>query len=315
MNQAIKNNKKKILGLLISGLILFLIVWYLIKNAEVLKSLVNLNIMDILLIALLQPVYVALGGVINKLLLDEMGNQISLKDNILLQFVNNLLNKIIAEGGAVYRGAYLKTIYALPISKFLISIGGAYIITLLVNSSIGLLFLFFIYLQMKITNVYVLLLFAGTLIATLLLIFISPKFSRKGWLVDRINRILEGWGSIKKKPKIIFSIVLVTLLIALLQALRVFVAYRGLGISIDLLNTVLYSSLTTLSNFINITPGGLGITEGLLIFSEKVIGLSMDQILLGSLLLRAINLISSVVFGLISYFMLHTNHVRKKSST
>jgi uncharacterized membrane protein YbhN (UPF0104 family) len=118
MNQIIKRYIRRIASIIVSFFILFLIIWYLVRNADVLSSLSNLRVDNIFIIALMQPLFVVLGGVINKLILDAVGYSVSLKDNILLQFVNNLLNKIFAEGGAVYRGGYLKTIYSLPSLNF-----------------------------------------------------------------------------------------------------------------------------------------------------------------------------------------------------
>jgi len=315
MNNTKHNKIIKYGSIFFSIVILILIIWFLKRNESVFLNLKNLQISDILLISLIQPITIAITALINFLIIEEMGYPIAYKDNLLLQFVNNLLNNLISEGGAVYRGAYLKTMYSFSISNFFASIGGAYIITLLVNSIIGLLFSSIIYLNTKVINVYLVLLFLFTMIATLFLIIFTPKFNRNGWLYDRLNQILQGWNKIKGKPKLILTIIGLTLSISLLQSVTIFIAYRGLNTNIGFVNTIYYSSLSSLANFVNITPGGLGITEGFLVFSYRVIDLPIAVILLGALLIRSINLIISIILGYISYLFLQIKlHKNLKSN-
>jgi len=78
-----------------------------------------------------------------------------------------------------------------------------------------------------------------------------------------------------------------------------------LNTDIQFMNSFFYSTISALSNIINLTPGGLGINEAILMFSSDVIGISSEIILLGSLLLRAISMVTTFTFGGISYIILN----------
>lgn len=286
-------------------IVVILMIWYLNDNREIFTNLQLLRTQDLLIIAMLQPINIIIGAIINKMIFDGIDQKISFTDALLLQFANNFLNRFISEGGAVYRGAYLKTQFAFPISKFLASLGGVYIISLITNAIIGILLTFVIYLIEKVYNPFIIGLFTIMLLVTGSLLLIKPKFESTNWLLNRINQVINGWNRIKKNKNLIQKISLLSALSLLNSSLTVFIAYRGLGADIRILNSFFYSTISAMANIINLTPGGLGINEGILMFSSDVIGVTSEIVLLGALMLRAIGMITTLSFGGISYLILN----------
>jgi len=278
---------------------------FLYKNKEIFSSLKNINLSDILMIALLQPITVGIVALTNKLVIDHIFKKISFSDSFLLQYANNFLNKIIAEGGSVYRGGYLKAQYSFPLSKYISSIGGVYIIGLMTNSIMGVLLLLTIYLTESIFNAYVLIVFLTIITGTLFLVIIEPRFNNGNWFFRKINQVLVGWNNIKSNKKLLFNIFSLSALGAFISAVSTFIAYRGLNTDIKFVNSILYSSISTIANFVNLTPGGLGVNEAVLVYSSEVIGISSDIVLLGALLLRVVTLATSFIFGGVSYLILN----------
>lgn len=309
-----QNQIKRIASTALTVILLILMGIFLYKNKEVFSSLRNLKYTDILMIALLQPITVGTVALTNKLVIEHIFQRISFSDAFLLQFVNNFLNKIIAEGGSVYRGGYLKSQYSFPLSKYISSIGGIYVIGLMTNSIMGILLLLIIYRIERLFNAYVLAVFLAITAGTFLLIIIKPRFNEKNWLFRKINQVLDGWNSIKSSKRLLFYIFILSTLGAFTSAVSTFIAYRGLNTDIKFVNSILYSSISTIANFVNLTPGGLGVNEAVLVFSSEVIGLSGETILLGALLLRAVTLITSFILGGISYSILNFRLVRTQKN-
>jgi len=287
-------------------ILLVLMGWYLYENKEIFSSLKNLDISDILMIAFLQAISVGIVALINKLVIDHIDQKISFSDSFLLQYANNFLNKIIAKGGSVYRGGYLKAQYAFPFSKFLASIGGVYIIGLMTNSVTGALLLITIYFTENVYNTFVLIIFLMVIAGILLLVMIEPKFNGNNWILRKVNQVLDGWNSIKSNRKLLFNIFILSVLGLLSSTTSVFIAYRGLDAEIKFINSLLYSSISPIANFVNVTPGGLGINEAVLVFSSEVIGISNDVLLLEALLPWVITLITSFALGGVSYLTLNS---------
>lgn len=313
MTEDKKKQLKKIVSAIITLVLLAWMGWLLYTNQEMFASLKHMKYSDILIIILLQPINVGLVALTNKLVIDHIGQNISFSDSFLLQYANNFLNKLVAEGGSVYRGGYLKTQYALPLSKYISSIAGVYIIGLLTNAVMGVFLLLIIYVTEKVFNIYVVVVFLVIMVGTLILIVIEPRLNESNWVFRKINQVLEGWNTIKSNKKLLFHVFILSALGAFTSAVSTFIAYRGLAEEIQFVNSLLYSSISTMANFVNLTPGGLGVNEAVLVFSSEVIGISSGAVLLGALVLRALTLITSFVLGGISYLILNHRLLRTQN--
>jgi uncharacterized membrane protein YbhN (UPF0104 family) len=300
-----KINLRKIISWTLTILVVALMGWYLWKNQDIFINLKRLQIQDVILIALLQPINIIIGAVINKLIIDQIDQHIPVIDAVMLQFTNNFLNRFISEGGAVYRGAYLKAQYAFPISKFLASLGGVYIISLMSNALLGLIFSIFMYLELEIFNIYLLIAFGAILLGCSFLIVINPSIKSEKWIFRKINQVVLGWNSIRSNRPLVMKIFFLTALALLNSSIIVYIVYHGLGWELKIFNSLFYSTISSIANVINLTPGGLGINEAILMFSAEVIGLPSDIILLGSLLLRAISMLTTLSLGGLSYLILN----------
>lgn len=300
-----KANLKRIISWILTILVLVLMGWYLWKNQDIFINLKCIRLQDVILIALLQPINIIIGAIINKLIIDQIDQKLPMMDAVMLQFTNNFLNRFISEGGAVYRGAYLKTQYAFPISKFLASLGGVYIISLMTNALLGIIFSIFMYLQFEIYNMYLLIAFAAILLGCIFLIVINPSIKSEKWIFRKINQVVLGWNNIKYNRPLVIKIFFLTALALLNSSIIVYIVYHGLGWDLKIFNSLFYSTISSIANVVNLTPGGLGINEAILMFSSDVIGLSSEIILLGSLMLRAISMVTTFTLGGISYIILN----------
>jgi len=300
-----KDKIKKLISWTLTLIALVFMGWYLYNNRDIFNNLRQISTLDILLIAVLQPINILIAGTINKWIIDSIDRSIPWSDSLMLQFANNFVNRFIAQGGAVYRSAYLKTQYNFPFSKFLASLGGVYIIGFIANAAMGLLLVVFFYLVNDLFNIYMLGLFLALLLGMLILLIIKPQFKSTRWVFKKVNQVINGWNQIKGDRMLVFKIFCLSALGLINASLIVFIAYRALDVEIQFMNSFFYSTISSLSNIFNLTPGGLGINEAILMFSSDVIGVSSEVILLGSLMLRAISMISTFSLGGISYIILN----------
>lgn len=303
----IEKNKKirRIISWTLTILAVVFFSWYLYNNRDIFDHLKRIRGVDILLIALLQPINIVISGIINKWIIDSIDQKIVLMDAIMLQFANNFVNRFISQGGTVYRSAYLKMQYNFPISKFLASIGGIYIIGIMANASMGLLLMVFFFLRNRIFSLVMFAVFAALLLGMAVLVVLKPEFKSDRWLWKKINQVIQGWNRIRENRVLFLKIFLLSAISLLNSSVIVYIGYRALDVDIRFMNSFFYSTISSLSNIINLTPGGLGINEAILMFSSDVIGVSSDIILLGSLLLRAISMISILSLGGLSYAILN----------
>lgn len=140
---------RKVISSLFTILVLILMGRYLYRNRLVFNSLKNLEIQYLLIIVLSQISTIAVNALLNKKIIGTLDREITYKDAFQLQYAQNFQNKIISEGGALFRGYYLKKIYSLPYTKYISTLAGSYILSFLSYSIVGALSLAYIYILPK----------------------------------------------------------------------------------------------------------------------------------------------------------------------
>jgi len=311
----IKKHKKAITNV-ITVIVLFLMVYYLYKNREIFTSLKELDIQYAIYIFIAQIFSVFLIALTNKKVIDLLKYNVNIKEAFLLQYSNSFLNKIVAEGGAVFRGVFLKEIYKLPYTKYVSTIAGLYVINFLTTSVVGLFTLGYIYRTYDRISYLVLMFFVGVIIAMLILIFFNFRINNKknNRIIKWIKSILDGWATIKKDKGKLTIFVILAVIRLLFAAIQLIFVYQGLGFRLGIIESLYMTSLATITTFINITPDSIGIREGIYMFTSEIIGLDSDIILLGALIIRAIGLINTTLIGGISYLLL-TPRLKGKEKT
>jgi len=305
---------KKIIINIITVLVFLLIAIYLYKNKSVFQYLKNLNFSFVFLVIFTQIVTVLCTALLNKQIINISQKKVSYKECVLLQYTNNFLNKIITKGGTIFRGYYLKEMYGFAYSRYVSTLAGLYIISFLSYSFFGIVSLVIIYLKLHVYNISILLFFTVLFVVTLFLISTKAKvkLNRKKRILNLIGNLLDGWEEIKKNPKELLILLGITLILLLISILQTIVIYKGLGSDLGFIESMYMSTISIITIFINITPGGIGVKEGIYMFSSRLIGMNPDIIVLGSLIGRVIALIPSVLFGGISYLIL-TRKVKSKN--
>jgi uncharacterized membrane protein YbhN (UPF0104 family) len=301
----IKKHKKAITNIM-TILVLVLMAYYLYKNRGVFVSLENLELQYIVYIFLLQIVSIFLIALTNKKVISLLDHEIPLKEAFLLQYANSFLNKVVSEGGALFRGIFLKEIYKLPYTKYISTIAGLYVVSFITNSLIGIISLTYIYLLHRRISYLVLFFFLIVIVCMLILLFIDPHFNNKKdrRVINWLNSILEGWNRIKRDKAKLVIFVFLSICSLVLVSFQAVLVYKGLGFQLGLFESLYMTSLGMITTFVNITPDSIGIKEAVYVFTSDVVGLNSDIILLGSLIIRAIGLINTFLIGGIAYLKL-----------
>jgi uncharacterized membrane protein YbhN (UPF0104 family) len=291
----------------LGALVIGLLGWYLYQNQDILSYLKNINWEQIVFIALLDIAIFLLNSLMNQSMINRLGTRITFLDSYLLQYANNFLNKILPTigGGAAFRAVYLKLKYQFSYSQFISTVAGIYVISFFSTSLIGLSCLFMIYARFHVFNWVIFLIFLGVCLFCLFIILFSPQIAESdNRIVKVLNSIFEGWRTIKREPKSIFLYALLSIMLLFLSALQTFFSYQALGIKTDLIPMIFLSTLSIILAFLNFTPDGIGVREGVYIFSADLVNIPNDILVLGSLVLRGISICTTFVIGGISYLIL-----------
>jgi len=298
---------KRIFTNLIGVLIIALLGWYLYKNRDVFNALRFITWQQVLIIVLIDALAIVTNSLINFTMIQRLDPCVSYLDCFLLQYTNNFLNKFLPTigGGAAFRAIYLKKKYKFPYSHFLSTLAGIYVIYFFVIPIIGLACLLLIYIQTGAYNWVLILGFLGLFLPSLIIITFSPNIPESPYkIVKLIRNTVDGWKLVKNNPNYILIYGILSVTLSFLTALINLVLYNALSGNTNLLSMIYLSTLNIAILFLNFTPGGIGIKEGIYIFSADLVQIPDDILVLGSLVLHGITIMTSLLFGGISYFML-----------
>lgn len=301
------NTIKKVLVYIVQIVIVGLLSWFLYQNRDLFALLQNVRWQHILGIVILDTLIYVANSYINYSMLTRLDPKVTFTDSLMLQYVNSLLNKILPTigGGAAFRAYYLKKKYQFPYTQFASTVTGLYVVSFSTTSIIGILCLIIIYLEYQVFNWLIFMAFVGILIFTLAVILFPVKVPASSHRLLRIlKNTVDSWNIIKREPKIVLGYMILTLIILLLSTAYTYLGYSALGVEPSLIPMVYLSTLGIIMAFLNFTPDGIGVKEGIYVFSQNLVRIPQDVLVLGSLYLRGISIVTTIVIGAISYWIL-----------
>jgi len=207
-----------------------------------------------------------------------------------------------ASGGAVARAVYLKKKHDLSYSEYASLWASIYWVIFFISSTIAIVLGVVLYSPE--TKYYLLIiifssvLLLGTIASGLIALFFDlSRIPLPGARLCNMASIFSrGIARFKKNRSILLLVCIFCLGFIFLSAVKLYWAFESLGISVSLSKVILIQTFMSISLVISITPGNLGIREGIVGVFSGILGISVEQAIFGALLDRVVSL--AVVFFL-----------------
>ena len=305
-NQA-RNKYRQYASYILGLVILFLLLAYLYRNQGVLSLIKNISFTSVLWIVFLDMTIFMITGFLDQSMLRRFDARIGFWDCYLLGYANNFLNKILPTigGGAAFRAVFLKKKYQLSYSHFVSTIAGLYVISFLPHSLAGMICLLMIFVRQKMFSWLIFLAYLGIFLFCLGTIIFSPNVpASQNRILRVLGSIFDGWQVLKNDPKLIVIYALFSTALLILSASQTYFSYQALGVKTDMVSMLFLSTLGIILAFLNFTPDGIGVKEGVYVFSSELVRIPDGVLVLGSLVLRAISICTTFVVGGICYLIL-----------
>lgn len=220
--------------------------------------------------------------------------------------------------GATIRATYMKRTHGISVAKF----SSSFIISNLLQFMISGLLTIATFLALDPSSRHDGLLYVvcGFVLAFIALIYLPigfikkfiDKLERRGrrtkMVAERIGVLLDSYSTVRSHPKLLTNTMLWMLVTTFSFGIDYFLLYSALGFHISIVGALFIASLSGWSILIAITPGSLGIREGLMILAAKIAGVSLSATLLVAILLRIIMFLTSGALS--AYYsprLLHTS--------
>jgi len=289
------------LKIFITFLIISFFIYYFVNNREVFNAVFLVPPRTIILLITLFSIHFFLNGLFILKILGNFKFTISSLESFYISVFSSFANYFLPmQGGAVIRSVYLKNTLDFPYTLFISSLYGNYIIIFLVNAVFGLFSLLFFHINQISIPFPLIIFFNSLLIFMLLLIFvrIEINFEKKQnyqiikKILNVIKKILKGWQIISKNSKLLLTLMIITVGNFFVMTIIYAFEFIALNIESSLAKLILYNCLSGVSLLISITPGSLGIREGIYYLTSDILGITNDQIMQLALLDRGITILT-----------------------
>jgi len=287
---------KKDLGLILSILLIVIFVWYFVTHIDDFGILLNINFVFVILLICAYIGGIVINGIFMKWSIALFGKNIKFIESIRVSLISTVGNFFAPAGsGLAFRAVYLKKRHSLAYSDYTSIVFCNYVFAFLVNAILGLVALYA--LRSHYSNSYIILgiFFVILLVASVTALFLrvnKKNITYKNKLItkamDALVKISNGWRLILMNKKLMLGLFGLVIANTVLLILSTYFIMSSIGIQLSVAGLVLFSALGSLSIFINITPGNLGIKEALYIIFSTVIGLTAAQILSAALIDRTV---------------------------
>lgn len=296
---------KRKLSILISILVVAVFAGYSYRHIQEFKPLLEINPAYLLALFGCNLGVLAANALFIQLTLLPYEKFIKFKESLFLSTLSSVGNFFAPAGGGFgLRAIYLKQRHDLSYSDFVSTLSGNYILVFLVNSFCALGAMFFLR-QHSAQTAYpiLIILFSGLFLTSLALtLFRVPAglFRPLGKLGKKIELVVDGWHKISANRFLVVRLLGLILLNLLISVLNFWLIIHALNLHVGVAALLFFSVLGSLSLFVNITPGNIGIKEAIYLFSSAVIGFSTSQILQIALVDRGVVFITLLLLWAIT---------------
>lgn len=279
---------KKYISPIVTVIVLILFGIYLYRNPQIINEILSTNWIYIVLIMGIYLLVFLFEGLFVKTSLSIFEKRIKVKESFFLATVSRIGNYLLPmRAGAIFRATYLKKKYEFPYSNFLSTFYGYYVIFFLTNSLISILILLSKYLIDGELFLPLILFFSLVVIGMLILIFvrlpINKIVKKTEGIIEKVflfmDKFIKGWDLIVRDRKDFFYLILIALGNIFLNIIIVYIEFISIDKVPKILDVILYTAISGVSLLVSITPGSLGIREGIFLITSQSLGLTETEIM------------------------------------
>jgi uncharacterized protein (TIRG00374 family) len=287
---------KKNLGLIISILLIAIFLWYFVTHINDFGILLKIDFVFVILLICTYIGGIVINGIFMKWSIALFGKNIKFIESIRVSLISTVGNFFAPAGsGLAFRAVYLKKRHSLAYSDYTSIVFCNYIFAFLVNAILGLVALYVLRSHYSNSFIILAIFFIILLIASITALFLRVNEKNKTYknklvarVMDALVKISNGWRLILTNKKLMLGLFGLMIANTALLILSTYFIMSAIGIQLSVASLVLFSALGSLSVFINITPGNLGVKEAIYIIFSTVIGLTTAQILSAALIDRVV---------------------------
>ena len=296
------------------ALVLALMVFFLTGEKELSSALLRVSMLSLAGLFLIQCVFNAITGLMLRELSRFFGVRLTMLEWYGLPAVTTMGNYLTpASGGLMVRAVYLKRRYGLTYPRFLALLSSGYLVNFLVISAVGVFIVLVRHSQDSRVLPLALVFLAVLAVILFLLHRPVPLPDGEGRVQRFLRDVTNGWPLMKSRTSLIGKLIVLSLVNILLGGGSLWLAFDALGQPVPGMDAILVSLLQAFSLLMSITPGNLGVQEGIVSLSSGLLGYGLGTGLLAALLVRAVTVLFILSQGPLFSYLLSKELVKSRN--
>ncbi len=287
-------NTWKIIQYVITCLIIAALILYIVKNRDRISIIFSFDWTMVASLAALAFLAILARGVLNRVYYGTLCTGLTLVESIGLGALNTVGNLLPLSGGLMAKGTYIRRKHDLPMTVYLSSTAALFVIMLSVHGLLGLCTMFLInaFMNQGDYPLWLAAVFLAMLMSFFTLFIDRKHVSRSGRLLKLFMKLEQGWKVLRRNKHLLLEVIPLQVLTVIIIAIRLSILFKFFSYNISILHCIIFVSASLLTRIINITPGGIGVREGIIAglstitgvdFGIGILVVAMDRIILISM--------------------------------
>ncbi len=277
---------------------------YLFRNPNQLDVLTEISIYTILFLIFIKFLTLLVNSFFNREILKGFGLNISYLEAVYLGSITFLGNLFLPlRSGANFRLIYLNKKYKFKSPELASMYLYFFVVTIFLNSLVGLICLFFLDLPGDIVFIISIIIFLAMFIFSTFLLLKEFTVSTGGdkiRIISWLRNLKINWNVITRNRILQYKLIFLTTINYLLFAVEAYVIIDLLFSKNNLFTIFYYNSISVLSSLASFTPASLGLKDLLVFFSSNILTLSVANVITLMIVERAIAVLFSLIPGFLT---------------
>lgn len=298
--------KKNSLRLALAIIVIGLFCWYIVDNWS---RIVAISIEHPWLLVLTIPVVILSilsSGAINEIAIEPHGVKVTRKELFGLASINRFTNQFAPSYvAASVRAVYFKKQHNVSYAKFSSSFAVSNVLQLVISGVLAIVaYALVSFSDFQFQGIAAIAITLAILLVAMflpmgpfsrLLTSLYRRFPNKP--LERLSVLPEEFAKVRSHKGLLLRLVGWILTMVISSGVLVWLIYASLGASINPLSALFIGALGSWGLVLSITPGGLGIREGIMAFAAHLLGIDVTTTIVVALIMRiSVSAVSGILF-------------------
>lgn len=300
---------KRLLSISISVGFAGWVVWFIRQRVYYFDQLFQVEWYSLTGLVLLFLCWHVLNGLLLRCLVSAFQITLAIVESTAISLVTSILNFVTPfRGGVGYRAYYLNRRHGMALGHFISVFGSFYLLDFLVKSCVAIIIILYTFLRFEKPYLSLAVVFSILGMVCFYIVFFAPSVPESGgriWI--KIAKTVNSWDYIRRSRSILWHFGAISILQVVLSGLILQLAFSVSKISVGFSECVLLAIMASFGIMLGLTPGSIGIVEGIFLLTSPLVGVVTEEMLVGALIRRGADLLALVVFSPIGWLWLMFN--------